>query len=163
AEVHMVEEVEELGAELHRVRFVEAEILMGREIDLVQAGQVNRLAGGVSELAERRLDEGGGVEPAVARALAATQVSFLSGDHGGPRFASCAGGIPHARQGGAETGLLRYVGTQPPAAEQHPHRPAGGLIEQRDVIERRDRQPVTYVEDGWRAAAAQIEVVLDSI
>ncbi len=51
AEIDVIEEVEELGAELHVVRLMETEILRGREVHLIQTRQVDWLAGGVSKLA----------------------------------------------------------------------------------------------------------------
>lgn len=84
AEVGMIEDVEEFGAELEVFVFGEAEILERGEVPLLVAGPLDDVAAGVAELPDLRgqneLLKGGRVIPAIGRAgVRAVGASALGG------------------------------------------------------------------------------------
>src|SRR5581483_3518484 len=96
AEIYVVEEVKEFRAELKIIPLTDPKVLEGRGIHLVQTRQMDRLARGIAEHAQRRLCEGRRIEPLIPRPLTAGQFGLLSGHYAGSRADSGARGIAHA-------------------------------------------------------------------
>src|SRR2546428_4087833 len=57
AQIHMIEEVEELGTELQAMALLDPPLFDYGKIDLVQPGQMDRIARGISEPAKGRGNE----------------------------------------------------------------------------------------------------------
>lgn len=63
----MVEQVEELRAELHRQAFLDRRVFDQREVDVLETRPIQDVASGIAEVAERREGERRRVEPAFRR------------------------------------------------------------------------------------------------
>src|SRR5271154_5873545 len=95
-EVGMVENVEELGAELEPHGFSKVEILGHREIEISEAGVLERVPAHVAELAQRRRKHhGASIGVAAEQIQRSSRSSGCSSVHG-----QCLGGTGRIRRGG---------------------------------------------------------------
>ena len=158
-EVRMVEDIEELRAELQVDSLADPRRLHHGEIGRVRARPDHRIASRVAKRAGRRRHECRRIEPGVRPLGSVVGVAH----HVGPvvaRFAASARARAVPEGSDRQTAAQRVDAAQLPACGQPPGPLVQHVGEDVEIVDEVHREPLALVEAGSRLFGARIETVL---